>query len=728
MRMLHMQINSNAMKKRFFAMLFAAVFLCSGLASRADEGMWLPLLLGKNYAEMQRLGLKLTPQQLYDVNNNSLKDAIVLLDRGSCTGEIISSKGLLLTNHHCAYGEIQDHSTPAANYLQNGFWAYNMSEELPNPKKTASFLIRIEDVTPAILKGVTPKMSFADRDSVIQANIEKVEEESVKDTHYECQVMTMFEGSEYYLYVYEVFLDVRLVGAPPSSIGKFGGDTDNWMWPRHTGDFTLFRVYAGPDGKPAPYSKDNVPLKPRHHLPVSLRGVQENDFAMIWGFPGVTDRYRTSQGIQLNIDQIDPAGRDLRRAKMDAMKPHMDADIALEIMYADTYAYLGNFWKKSAEQRKALIALDVVSQKQAQEQAFVKWVNQNPERKKIYGNVITDIEDAYRVIAQEEYEKVSAYFMESFIDPKIVYNAFRSAGFLQLLQQGKTPAEAAEWLRNRSQGYYAAFDVEIEKAVFATMMNELNKGLREDYKPEFLKKAAEKYKGDWKKYTEAIFAKSIFASEASFNAFLDKPKAKKMSGDPAYKVMSELLALYRNVMGAQAGIVEKLSNANRLYIQGLREMNPDKPYYPDANSSMRVTYGKVLAYDPRDAVSYKYLSFLDGVMQKEIPGDQEFDVPARLKELYNAKDYGRYGIGDRMPVCFLTDNDITGGNSGSPVINGRGEIIGTAFDGNSEAMSSDLQFDPDLQRTIVCDIRYVLFIIDKFAGAKNIIEELDIVE
>jgi hypothetical protein len=715
------------MKNKWISVLLVVLLGAGNLQLRADEGMWIPLLLSKNYPEMQRLGLKMTPEQLYSLNNSSLKDAIVLLDRGSCTGEMISSKGLLLTNHHCAYGEIQDHSTPGANYLDKGFWAYHLNEELPNPKKTASFLVRIEDVTAKVLKGVKPDMSIAARDSVIAANIEVIEKESVKDTHYECEVKEMFQGNEFYLYVYEVFLDVRLVGAPPSSIGKFGGDTDNWMWPRHTGDFTLFRVYCGPDGKPAPYSKDNVPYQPKHHLPVSLKGVQENDFAMIWGFPGVTDRYRTSRGIQLNIDQLDIAGRDLRRAKMDAMKPHMDRDIALKIMYADTYAYLGNFWKKSGEQRKALIALDVVLQKQELENQFAEWVKKDPQRVKTYGNVIPDIEKAYSTLANEEYEKVYAYFLESFIDPKIVFNAYRSAGYLGQLRQGKSADDAAQWLRQSSATFYTAFNPGIEKDIFATMMRELYNGLRDDYKPEFLKKAASKYKLDWDKYADAVFAKSVFASEASFNTFLKNPSAKRLMKDPAFIVMSQLLDMYRNVLAKKADVDDKLRDANRLLIQGLREMNPEKLYYPDANSSMRVTYGKVLSYDPRDAVHYKYLSFLEGVMEKEVPGDEEFDVPARLKELWKNRDYGGYDVDGRMPVCFLTDNDITGGNSGSPVINAHGHIIGTAFDGNSEAMSSDLQFDPKLQRTIVCDIRYVLFIIDKFAGATNLIEEMTII-
>jgi hypothetical protein len=585
----------------------------------------------------------------------------------------------------------------------------------------------MDDVTSRMLEGVTAEMTEKERSKKLNENRRAIVDEATKDTHYNAVVKDYFEGNEFYLLTYETFKDIRLAGTPPEAIGKFGADTDNWMWPRHTGDFTLFRVYCGPDGKPAPYAKDNVPYQPKHHLPVSLQGVQENDFAMIWGFPGVTDRYRTSQGIQLNIDQLDIAGRDLRRAKMDAMKPHMDRDVALKIMYADTYAYLGNFWKKSGEQRKALIALDVVDQKKELENQFAEWIKKDPQRMKTYGHVLADIDKAYTTISNQEYEKVAAYFMESFIDPKIIFNAYRTSGYLGQLQQGKSADEAAQWLKQASASFYTAFNPEIEKAIFAVMMKELYNGLRDDYKPEFLKKAAEKYKLDWSRYAEAVFAKSVFASQEKFDAFLKKPSAKKIMKDPAFVAMSQLLNLYRNVMGQKSEMDDKLRDANRLLIQGLREMNPDKLYYPDANSSMRVTYGKVLSYDPRDAVHYKYLAFLDGVMEKEIPGDEEFDVPEKLKQLYKNRDFGPYGMDGKMPVCFLTDNDITGGNSGSPVINAHGHIIGTAFDGNSEAMSSDLQFDPKLQRTIVCDIRYVLFIIDKFAGATNLIDEMDII-
>jgi hypothetical protein len=456
--------------------------------------------------------------------------------------------------------------------------------------------------------------------------------------------------------------------------------------------------------------------------------VKENDFAMIWGFPGVTDRYRTSHGIQLNIDQIDPVGSELRRAKMDAMKPYMDSDEALDIMYADTYAYLGNFWKKSAEQRKALIALNVVGQKQQQEEEFRQWVLLTPERTSLYGNVLSDIHEAYSLITEREYEKISICFLEAFIDPKVVFNAYRSRGFLARIDNGMKTDEAAAWLAAVADGWYSSFNREIDRALFSTMMKELYERLGDEYKPPFLVKAAARYKGDWDRYARDLYDRSIFASEEHFNTFLKKPSARKFERDPAFVVMSELLDLYRTVMIAQQEADEKLRNANRLYIQGLREMHPDRLFYPDANSSMRMTYGKVLPYYPRDAVYYHYVTFLDGVMQKEIPGDEEFDVPEKLKELFRTGNFGPYAQDDgRMPVNFLTDNDITGGNSGSPVLNAWGHLIGTAFDGNSEAMSSDLQFDPLLQRTIVCDIRYVLFIIEKFAGATHLIDEMKII-
>lgn len=715
--------------KRFLTIKLAFILLVLSTKMYADEGMWLPLLIGKNYTQMQKLGLKLTPEQLYDINKASLKDAIVMIDHGNCTGEMISAEGLMLTNHHCGYGEIQAHSTVEHNYLENGFWAMSRAEELDNPGKTASFLVRIEDVTAKVLADVTPEMSEADRSSKISSAIKKLEKEATKDTHYEAKVKNMFSGNEYYMYVYETFLDVRLVGAPPSSIGKFGGDTDNWVWPRHTGDFCLFRVYTGPDGKPAKYSKDNIPYKPKHFLPVSLKGVKENDYAMIWGNPGTTDRYLTSHGINLKIDQVNPACVKLRAKKMEIMNEDMTADPKVKIQYAAKYALLGNFWKKDDEMIKALKKLEVANQKKQLEDEFEKWVNSDETRKKLYANVIKDIEDAYKINREKKHEMSFWYFIElTFMSgAEILTYSFQSQSIKaicdkkDLSEQDKAPyIEAAE-------KFYKDYNTETDKKILAAMLEMYYKDVPKEYHPDFFTTIEKKFKGDFNKYAQMVFDKSVFSSKEKFLAFVDKPTLKVLDKDPALLAMTELYKKFMSLQMEKAEADNKFSRAKRLFIAGVREMNPNQLYYPDANSTMRCTYGSVLPYKPADAVSYDFITYLDGVMEKEDPTNEEFIVAPKLKELYKNKDFGQYGVNGKMPLAFITNNDITGGNSGSPVINANGEIIGTAFDGNSEAMSSDIQFDHKLQRTIVCDIRYVLFVIDKYAGAKHLVNEMKIV-
>ncbi|MEA3443145.1 MAG: S46 family peptidase [Bacteroidota bacterium] len=717
------------MKTRILTGILAVV-LVFGSSARADEGMWLPFLIGqKKYAEMQRLGLKLSPQQVYDINNASLKDAIVRLDGGNCTGEIISSEGLLLTNHHCGYGEIQAHSSVEHDYLTDGFWAMTRNEELENDGKTASFLIRIEDVTQQVLANVTDTMTEGERSSAINKIANKIEKDAIGDTHYEASVRSMFAGNEYYLFVYETFLDVRLVGAPPSSIGKYGGDTDNWIWPRHTGDFSLFRVYMAPDGSPAEFSKENVPYKPKHFLPVSLKGVQESDYAMIFGYPGTTDRYLTSYGVELKIDQLNPTTVKLRDIKMKIMKEEMDKSDKVRIQYSSKYAYLGNFWKKDGEETKALKRLKVADQKRDIEKRFDKWANANNERKEKYGNVISDFEEYYKVKTESQSKKAWWYVIEStFMQGcEILTFAQKSRGLKGMLKMEKDPAPMVEKMREAAKDHFKDYNQNIDKAILAAMFKAYSEDISEELQPEIFKEINKKYKGDWSKYADYVFKKSVFASEDQLNDFLKKPKLKKLEKDPAILAINSLIGVLMNLNAEEGAMNTKFDKAKRLFIDGLRKMNSDKSYYPDANSTMRLTYGVVNDYVPRDAVEYDFITYLDGVMEKEDPTNEEFIVAPKLKELYEKKDYGQYGMGDKMPVCFIANLDITGGNSGSPVINGNGELIGTAFDGNSEAMSSDIQFDHDLQRTIVCDIRYVLFVIDKYAGAKHLIDEMEIV-
>ncbi len=718
------------MKTRFFTTILA-FSLIFGSSVRADEGMWLPFLIGsKKYAEMQKLGLKLSKEQLYDINNASLKDAIVRLDGGSCTGEMISPDGLMLTNHHCGYGEIQAHSSVDHDYLTDGFWAMNRSEELVNEGKTASFLIRIEDVTEQVMANVTDTMSEGDRDNAINEIAEKIEKEATGDTHYEAVVRSMFAGNEYYLFVYETFKDVRLVGAPPSSIGKYGGDTDNWVWPRHTGDFCLFRVYSAPDGSPAEYSKDNIPYKPKHFLPVSLNGVQEDDFAMIFGYPGRTDRYLTSYGVELKIDQLNPATVKLRDIKMKIMKAEMDKSDKVRIQYSSKYAYLGNFWKKDGEETKALKRLKVADQKRVTEKEFDAWAKANSKRKEKYGNVISDFEEYYKSKRESQSQKAFWYLVETAFNQgaEIVFFSRQAQGLMGMLKQKKDPAPIVEKIRGAAKEHFKDYNANIDKAILAAMFKAYSEDVPEGFHPDIFKEIEKKFKGDWNKYAEYVFNKSVFSSEEKLNAFLEKPKLKTLESDPAVLAFKSLYGAYFDMNSKDALMNVRFDKAKRLFIAGLREMNPDKSYYPDANSTMRLTYGVVNDYVPRDAVEYDLITYLKGVMEKEDPTNEEFIVAPKLKELYEKKDYGPYGMDDKMPVCFITNHDITGGNSGSPVINGNGELIGTAFDGNSEAMSSDIQFDHQLQRTIVCDIRYVLFVIDKFAGAKHLIDEMKVVK
>jgi hypothetical protein len=723
------------MKKILLSLLLIAGLLSSNQV-KADEGMWLPYFLGKKYQEMKALGLNLTQDQLYSINQASMKDAIVMLDGGNCTGEMISSQGLMLTNHHCGYGEIQAHSSVEHDYLTNGFWAYQLSEELINPGKTASFLVRIEDVTSKVLEGISLETSEQDREAKISTAIAKIEKEAVKGTHYNASVGVMFEGNEFYLFVYETFKDVRLVGAPPSSIGKFGGDTDNWIWPRHTGDFTLFRVYMGPDGKPAEYSENNIPYQPKHHLPISLKGVKENDFAMIWGYPGTTDRYLSSYGVVQKSDELNPVTVKLREMKMDIMKEGMNLDPKVKIQYADKIAYLGNFWKKDREESKALRRLKVADQKKELENQFAAWSKENAEREAIYGNVISTFENAYKVKSENLYSKTWWYIIEAtfFQGTEILTFSLKNQALAGMLNNGKDVTALVEELKAEGKEFYKDFNAQIDQKILAAMLKAYSEDLPENMHPAFFQEVNKKFKGDFDRYAAWLYKKSIFSSEEKYMSFLDKPKAKLLTEDPALTTMFGLFAVFQQVQMAQASLDEELGKAKRLFIDGIRQLNSNQFYYPDANSTMRMTYGTVKGYQPKDAVSYDFITYLDGVMQKEDPGNEEFIVPARLKELYAARDFGPYAVQNdpaygktgSLPVCFITNHDITGGNSGSPVINAEGELIGTAFDGNADAMSSDIQFDPNLQRTIVCDIRYVLFVIDKYANAQNLIRELDI--
>ena len=712
-------------------LLFIISVLCFGSVSRADEGMWLPLLIDRlNYVDMQKMGLHLTAEEIYSVNHNSLKDAIIQFGTG-CTGSIISSEGLVLTNHHCGFGQLQAHSTVQQDFITNGFWAMSKAEELPNDGLTATFLVRIEDVSQQILSQLTDKMTETERNAKIEENFASIKAKAQEGNNYEAVVKSFFDGNEFYLFVYEIYRDVRLVGAPPLSIGDFGGDTDNWMWPRHTGDFSLFRIYSGPDGKPADYSKNNIPLKPKYSLPISIKGVKENDFAMMMGYPGTTDRFLTSYGVKLALDQINPAIVKIRDKKLLLMKVDMNADDEVRIKYASKYNSTSNYWKYYIGQSKNLKRLKTYEKNKAMEKTFTDWVNADPGRIKKYGEALTDIATAYNSLTK--YLKVKYYFSEAFFRGCEVIsfaNKFEKL-YNELIAQQPNEEKIRGFIKTLNDyvpKYFKDYNSETDKKLFGAMLKLFYEDITTDQLPDIYVFIEKKYKGDQTKFVNDVFSKSIFVNPQKALAFLDKPNYKDLDKDLGFKTMQSVYAKYREILKITASTNELLGKGNRLYVAGLREMLPDKKFYPNANSTMRMTYGKVLNYFPADAIRYDYYTNLDGVMEKEDPDNPEFIVPDKLKELYKNKDYGRWGEDGELKVCFLTNNDITGGNSGSPIINGDGQIIGLTFDGNWEAMSNAIAFEPKLQRAINVDVRYILFIIDKYAGAKNIIEELNIID
>ncbi len=702
------------------------------VSATADEGMWLPSLIHKlNIKDMQEMGCELDAEDIYSINSSSLKDAIVALDHGSCTAELVSKNGLLLTNHHCGFGEIQKHSTVEHDYLTDGFWAQSFEQELPNPGKTVTFLKRIEDVTDQVLAEVTGDMDFVERLKAIQKISRKIAEEADEEGKYETNVKSFFESNKYYLLVSETFKDVRLVGCPPKSIGKFGGDTDNWMWPRHTGDFCIFRVYTGPDGEPAEYSEENIPLKPNHYLPISIKGVDIGDYAMVFGYPGRTNRYKTSTGVDYTINVTNSVREQVRAVKLGIIKDYMKTSSKARIQYASKAARSSNYYKYSIGQNNGLANLKVIDKKSAIEEEFTKWVNADQTRKEKYGQALDLIKKGYANLSDDF---ARSYIVESMVGgPEIFMFANKMRIIYDLLEDADKNKDrvkrVARGMKGTLDGYFKDYDAGTDQQLVAALMELYNDNVDKRFHPSVLNKVNAKYKGDFEKYADKMFSKTIFAEKEKMEAFLDSPSRKVLEKDMAFQAAKSIFAKFREIGEIVSATQPEIETGKRLFVAGLMEMNKDKVYYPDANSTLRLTYGKVLDYDPRDGVNYKHFTTLKGYAEKEIPGDSEFHVPAKLLELHNAGDYGRYADADgTLHTCFITNNDITGGNSGSPVINGKGELIGIAFDGNWEAMSGDIAFEPDLQRCINVDIRFVLWVIDKFAGASHLIDEMTIVQ
>ena len=725
------------MKK--LSVFFAIIFAMMGIV-RADEGMWLPMFVERlNYVDMQKMGLQLTPEELYSINNSSLKDAIVGLSNGAkprgffCTGEIVSGNSLLFTNHHCGYSSIAALSTVEHDYLNEGFAARNFSEELPAEGVSASFLVRMEDVTAEILSVVTDDMDFMARNKAINEKAKELEEAASEGGKLNPVVKGFFEGNEYYMFVYKTYTDVRLVFTAAQSIGKFGGDTDNWMWPRHTGDFSVFRVYADENGEPAEYSENNKPLTPKHSLPISLDGVHPDDFTMIWGFPGSTERYMSSYGINYNVDVFYPIVYEVFKAETDVMDEYMKVDKAVNIAYADNKAGLANTWKNFEGQITMLRKNKVAERKAALEAEFTEWVNADEDRKAEYGDVLETLDVMYAQMS----EAAKTLFYPNFLtqlNPMGTASEFVS--YVETMTSKEASKEdkqaATEALKDMDvDAMFKDLDARVEKDMLIAVMNIYGNKFAEEELPEAIQKLMKKFKGNWTALAEYIFDNSMFSTAESVKAFIEKPNAKKVVKDPAFIMMGALMEQIYSIAPAYRVANIAIKEADHEFVKGLREFyaatQPDKVLYPDANSTMRMSYGSVKDYSPADAITYDYVCTANGILEKYIPGDFEFDAPQRLLDLIEMKDYGQYADDNgELITCFLSTNDITGGNSGSPIMNGKGELIGLAFDGNWEAMSGDVNFEPKLQRTINVDIRYVLFIIDKVYGATNLIDELDI--
>lgn len=716
--------------KRIVVLAIAALFAFP-VASLADEGMWLPMLIKRlNERDMQKLGLQLTAEELYSVNNSSMKDAIINFG-GFCTGEIISPEGLILTNHHCGYDAIREQSTAENDLLTDGFWALSRDQEIPSPGLTATFLVRMDDVTADVLSAVGDTMSAQERSSAVRGKIGELVAAAEEDSEYSVEIKSFFEGNEYYMFTYEVFTDIRMVGAPPSSVGKYGGDTDNWEWPRHTGDFSMFRVYAGADNKPAEYSEDNVPYKPKHYLPISIDGVDNGDFAMVFGYPGSTDRYLTSYGIEEAVNVKNQNIVDIRAKKLEVMKKYMDMSDETRIQYASKYAQTANYWKYFIGQTEQLQKNKVYDKKLALENDFTSWVNMYDERKEKYGDALNMLESAYT-----DYSKTAVantYLNEAvFQGPSSLFFAYQMRGLQSAVVAEDTEkiAQLQAAFGPMGEEHFATTNDAIDRELMAEMMKMYVANVPQDQQSPIVNEMIKKSKMDYTAMANAIYDKSVFTDAERFQEFLANPKGKTFSKDPIFQMMDGVLNDYiANISPIRRAANAKNDEGARLFIAGLREMNPTKSYYPDANFTMRMTYGTVGDYEARDAVHYNYYTTLAGVMEKEDDNDEEFLVPQKLNDLYDAKDYGDYANEDgELVVCFITNNDITGGNSGSPVINGKGELIGCAFDGNWEAMSGDISFEEKIQRTICVDARYILFIVDKYGGATNLIEEMTIVK
>jgi hypothetical protein len=689
-------------------------------------GMWIPSLLkGMNEKEMKSLGMKMSASDIYDVNHSSLKDAVPQFN-GGCTSEVISSQGLLLTNHHCGFGEIQSHSTVEHDYIANGFWAMSLAEELPNPGLEVTFIVRIEDVTSQVLEGVAALTNEKDKQKKIQENISRLTNTLPKESWQGNSIRTFYEGNQYMRFVTETFDDVRLVGAPPTSIGKFGSDTDNWVWPRHTGDFSLFRIYANKDNKPAKYSKDNVPYVPKHFFPVSIKGVQEDDFTLVFGYPGRTTEYLPAVAVEQIVNNLNPAKIEIRDAALKVADGFMRKDQAIKIQYAAKYAQIANYWKKWIGETQGLKKSNAIAIKRAYEKDFLARAAKAGKQAE-YGNLMADFEKNYAEIAP--YTQARDYFTEVVLrNTELLTTAYK---LYQLEQIYNARGEQSfNDRRNNTitalEETYKDFNKNVDEKVFEQLIQLYAEKSPKQFLPAVLNDA------DYKAMTAEIYGQSKLTSYEGVKELLNgdpKTVIARLNEDKGYKLVKTLTDAYNaNVLPKYDEINLRITGLQRTYMKGILELSPkDARIFPDANSTLRVTYGKVNGYEPKDATYYEPVTYLDGVMEKYVPGDYEFDVPQKLIDLYNKKDYGRYGENGKMPVCFIGTNHTTGGNSGSPAIDAKGNLIGLNFDRVWEGTMSDIHYDPSICRNIMVDMRYVLFIIEKYAGAKHLVDEMKVV-
>ncbi len=706
------------MKKILIVMLS----LCLFTAVKADEGMWmLPLIEKLNIQKINGMGLTLTADQIYSDKNVSLKDAVVIFGNG-CTGVMVSNQGLVFTNHHCGFDAIQKNSTVEHNYLKNGFTAEKLEDEIPSPGLSVKFLVSVKDITERIIlqlpETLLGKARVNKQDSIIKA----IQKETEKGTHFIASVKPFYSGNEFYLFTYEEFTDVRFAFAPPTSIGKFGGDTDNWMWPRHTGDFSVFRVYCAPDGQPASYSKNNVPYSPKRFAAISNQGYKSGDYSMIMGNPGSTNRYLSSFGVTYRMKSANQSRIDVRGAKQDVWRSFMRADEAINIAYASKYAHSSNYWKNSIGMNNAIAKLRVLEEKQNQEKEFSNWINATPERKAKYKTVLQTLEDGYAKI--HPYGRAMNYLLESLANG---VEMPRIASEVKKLSATKLPQES---LLIKTVELYKDYYPMVDEATMVAMLDMYKKSVDADALPEMYRTIAKKFNGNYANYAKYIYEKSTFTSLDKISKVIKKNKT-DFTHDPAIIFATDVKKTMEVIRSAEyIKASEQIKDAERLYESAIKAMSDEKgkALYPDANFTMRLTYGKIGSYKPADAVNYKYYTTTKGILEKEKPGDAEFDVSPKLKTAIKENNYGAYldqKTGE-MHVAFLSNNDITGGNSGSPIFNAKGELIGLAFDGNWEAMSGDIVFEPDLQRTINVDIRYVMFVMDKVGDAKRLISELTI--